>query len=169
MENKRIWEPLTQQIFDAKLNFTVYGRPQQRGSKRAMVIYRNGKPVMANGRVCTYAMDANKNSGQWMAEVRAMAAAAYGGKPLLAGPIILGCKFFFARPKSHYGANGLKASAPRLHLQTPDLAKLIRALEDAITGQVWRDDKQVWCYAGYTGKYWTEAAERVEVTIYAQD
>ena len=165
---KRIWNPVTQTIYDCIVQFTVYGRPQQRGSKNAMVIYRGGKPVMTNGRVATYAMDSNKKSGPWMAEVRAMAAAAFGGKPLLDGPVILGAQFHFARPQSHYGTKGLKRSAPLIHTQTPDVSKLLRSLEDSLTGVVWRDDRQIWCYASYTGKYWTETAERVECCVYSE-
>lgn len=146
------------------ISFTVYGRPQQRGSKQAMVRYAGGKPVVKNGRVATYAMDSNKRSGSWMAEVRSMAAAAYAGE-LLAGPVTLACRFYFARPKSHYGAKGLKASAPLIHTQTPDVDKLLRAVADSLTGVIWRDDRQAWEVAGT--KFWTEHAERLEVEIYA--
>jgi len=41
------------------ISFVVYGRPQQRGSKQSMVRYAGGSPVMRNGRVATFTMDAN--------------------------------------------------------------------------------------------------------------
>lgn len=53
------------------------------------------------------------------------------------------------RPKSHFGtgknAKILKKSAPAaLHCpRTPDGDKILRAILDALTGYVWKDDKQV--------------------------
>lgn len=146
-----------------KISFVVYGRPQQRGSKQSMVRYAGGSPVMRNGRVATFTMDANKKSGSWMAEVRSMAAAAYSGE-LLAGPVTMECRFYFSRPKSHYGAKGVKQSAPEQHTQTPDVDKLLRAVADALTGVVWRDDRQAWAVVGR--KFWTEFADRLEVEIH---
>ncbi len=53
-----------------------------------------------------------------------------------------------------------------MHAQFPDLlAKLLRSLEDALTGVVWQDDKIVFAYGIGTGKYWTEGKERTEVII----
>lgn len=158
---------------DCILSFTVLGRPQQRGSKQAGALYgRDGKPVTKNGRVLTFAKDTNhERSRVWMDQVRQAAGDAYGtGKPLLKCPIKLGVRFYFNRPQSHYGsgknASKLKPSAPSEHCQSPDLAKLIRCLEDALTGVVWVDDKLVYRYTGDTGRYWTEAQERAEVFIY---
>lgn len=166
-QQKRIWNPVTQTIYDCIVQFTVYGRPQPRGSKRSMVRYAAGKPVMANGRVQTYVMDDNKKSGPWMKQVADMARAVCGGRPLIDGPVILECRFFFARPKSHYDSKGrLKASAPKLYTQKPDLTKVVRGLEDALTDVVWRDDKQVW--SQMNSKYWCETAERVECCVYAE-
>lgn len=155
------------------LSFVISGRPQQRGSKNAMARYgRDGKPIMKGGRVLTYAKDSNEaKSSVWMDQVRATATAAWGyGRPLIDRPILLGIRFYFNRPQSHYGtgrnARTLKPSAPKLHAQSPDLAKLIRCLEDALTGVVWLDDKLVCRYAGDTGRYWTDSQERAEVSIY---
>lgn len=152
------------------LTFTVLGRPQQRGSKQANVLYnRQGKPVTKNGRVLTFAKDSNAKSKDWMQEVRSAAHAAHGGRPLIIEPVELTIRFYFARPQSHYGSGKnsgvLKGSAPRVHAQSPDLAKLIRCLEDALTGVVWRDDKQVCRYGTGTGRYWSTSNEMAEVTI----
>lgn len=151
-------------------SFVVLGRPQQRGSKQAQVIYnREGQPVTKNGRVLTFAKDSNAKSKDWMQEVRSAAHAAWGNRPLLIDPIVLTVAFFFARPQSHYGtgknAMKLKASAPIEHAQSPDLAKLIRCLEDALTGVIWRDDRQVCRYGAGTGRYWSDSHERAEVII----
>lgn len=79
------------------LSFVISGRPQQRGSKNAMARYgRDGKPIMVNGRVVTYAKDSNEEKSKvWMDQVRATATAAWGyGRPLIDQPIMLGMRFY---------------------------------------------------------------------------
>lgn len=152
-----------------QVSFTVYGRPQQTGSKSPWVPRRKDGSLVTrpDGRPVIATMDSNKKSKPWMAHVGATAHDVYGGE-LLDGPLRLTAQFFFARPKSHYGtgrnANRLKPSAPIHHAQTPDLAKLVRAIEDAMSGVVYRDDRQI-CQYGETSRQWTEKAERVEITI----
>lgn len=57
--------------------------------------------------------------------------------------------FAMARPKGHYrtgrNAHLLRDGAPPYPAGTPDLSKLCRATEDALTdaGVVWADDAQV--------------------------
>ncbi len=54
--------------------------------------------------------------------------------------------FFFARPKSHFKADGtLNARAPEWHCQRPDSDNLAKAVLDAVTdsGVFWKDDAQV--------------------------
>ena len=50
--------------------------------------------------------------------------------------VSLRCEFVFPRPLSHYGtgknATKLKPSAPRYHVKTPDLDKLVRGVCDSI-------------------------------------
>lgn len=150
--------------------FTVWGRAQQRGSKQARVRYdRNGKPVTKNGRVLTFATDDNHKSKSWMQEVRQAAVDQLGTMDLLKGPIELTARFYFSRPQSHFGTGKnsgvIKASAPIYHAQSPDLAKLLRSLEDALTKVVWFDDKLVCRYGVGTGRYWTNTQERTEVEI----
>lgn len=86
--------------------------------------------------------DDNPNSRGWKNTVGYETRAVYNG-PLLECPIRLTLTFFLARPKHHTGAKGLKASAPRHVTTKPDLLKLARAVEDAITGVVWVDDSQI--------------------------
>jgi crossover junction endodeoxyribonuclease RusA len=51
------------------------------------------------------------------------------------------------RPKGHYGSGKneltVKNSAPKYPDKKPDCTKLLRALEDALTGILWIDDSQV--------------------------
>jgi len=64
---------------------------------------------------------------------------------LLDGPLELVLTFHMPRPKSHYRSGGriLKETSPKWHVHKPDATKLIRAVEDAMTGIVWHDDSQV--------------------------
>jgi Holliday junction resolvase RusA-like endonuclease len=47
------------------------------------------------------------------------------------------------RPRAHFGARGLRPAAPAWPTVRPDVLKLARAVEDALTGLVWRDDSQI--------------------------
>lgn len=152
--------------------FTVLGRAQQRGSKVASLIpKRGGGFITHNGRPVVAARDSNKKSKDWMQEVKSAAISQLGEIKLLTGPIELTAEFYFARPSSHYGsgknANVLKPSAPIVHAQSPDLAKLLRSLEDALTKVVWLDDKQVFRYGNGTQRLWTESHEKTVVRIRA--
>src|SRR5208282_4028440 len=86
-----------------------------------------------------------KNNKQWRHSVACMASVAMNGKPLIEGPIKLDIDFMILRPKGHYGKKGLLASAPRWPITRPDRSKIGRAVEDAMTSIVWRDDAQVVC------------------------
>jgi Holliday junction resolvase RusA-like endonuclease len=162
-------EPTTQ--VDRVLKFTVLGRGQQRGSKIPQAIYRNGKPVTKNGRVVVVARDSNDSKSlTYMQEVRTVAILAMEQQSfkMLTGPIELSVIFWFKRPQSHYGSGGnanvVKSSSPKHHAQSPDCAKLVRCLEDALTGIAWHDDKQVFRYK-LIERRWTTEHERVDVEI----
>jgi Holliday junction resolvase RusA-like endonuclease len=69
------------------------------------------------------------------------------GYPPWVGPVTLRAVFIFPRPKTHFGtgrnAERVKESAPGWKTTAPDLDKLVRALGDALTGVVFRDDAQI--------------------------
>lgn len=160
---------ITQLGFGHSIRFVVNGRPQQRGSKQAVLIpKRGGGFVEKNGRPIVAAKDDNPNSKEWMGQVRDAAHAAYAGE-LLNGPVRLTVAFYFKRPKSHFrtGRNSslLRDDAPRWHAGTPDLDKLIRAIGDSLTGVILHDDKQIAAFGADTCKLWTTEAERAAVTI----
>lgn len=119
----------------SEIRFTVVGRPEPGGSKTAFVI--NGRAVVS---------DANKKVKGWRSQVADAASGAYAG-PLLDGPLEAEFTFFTPRPKSHYrsGKNAalLKDSAPEHPTTRPDALKLARAVEDALTGVLYRDDSQI--------------------------
>ncbi|MBA7632259.1 hypothetical protein ES703_39802 [subsurface metagenome] len=83
-----------------------------------------------------------------MDSVRWFAMKEYGQRTvLLLGPISLKLTFFMGRPKGHFRtgkhAGELRPSAPEHPTSKPDLTKLTRAVEDALTGIIWKDDAQV--------------------------
>jgi crossover junction endodeoxyribonuclease RusA len=83
----------------------------------------------------------------WQGVVAAAAGAA--GVRRTDGPVNLTLRFYFARPKGHFGtgrnAGKLKASAPALPTSQSagDVDKLARAVLDALTGVAFDDDSQV--------------------------
>ena len=82
----------------------------------------------------------------WREAVRTEAAAAMRdtNHPPLAGPVAVVVTFFLPRPKAHYGAKGLKTTAPVTCAKRPDLDKLLRSTLDALTAAgVHGDDSQV--------------------------
>lgn len=91
---------------------------------------------------------AGKYTKGWMDSVKWWALKEYGQRTvLLTCPLILKLTFFRQRPQGHYGtgrnAGILKDSSPEYPTPKPDLTKLTRAVEDALTGIVWEDDSQV--------------------------
>ena len=91
---------------------------------------------------------AGKYSKAWMDSVKWFALKEYGERTvLLICPVKLTLRFFMGRAQGHFRtgrrAGELKESAPAYHTKKPDLTKLTRAVEDALTGIVWKDDSQV--------------------------
>lgn len=130
------------------LTFTVYGHPEPAGSKKAYV---------PKGWTRAVVTDANPNAKAWKQEIATTAQAVFNRQhgptgltehvELLARPFMVDLTFYLARPKGHYGtgrnAGVLKPSAPRYPAVKPDIDKLSRAVLDALTRVLWRDDAQV--------------------------
>jgi Holliday junction resolvase RusA-like endonuclease len=137
------------------IRFTVYGTAQPAGSKRAF--HRPGMrfPVV---------VDANPKAKGWKGSVSWEAARAMDGMPVLAGPLILEAVFYRVRPKGHFTPKGaLRPSAPVCPTGKPDVLKLTRGLEDAMTGIVYRDDSQIVEHRRVRKEYGEPA--RVEVIV----
>jgi Holliday junction resolvase RusA-like endonuclease len=133
------------------IRFVVFGRPQQKGSKRAFVV--KGRAVMA---------DANVKAKPWASQVTAAAREAYQGD-LLRDAVEVDLGFFFARPKSHFGVRQtVLPSAPRHMITAPDCDKLCRCALDALTGVVFKDDSQITLLTARKGY---GEPERLEVTV----
>lgn len=139
----------------AELSFEVFGLPKPAGSKRAFV--RGGRAIVTDD--CAGGRD-------WKQQVAA-AARSELGEPLLDGPLELRVVFWLPRPKGHYGtgrnAEQVKASAPDHPAVKPDVLKLARAVEDALTGVLWRDDAQI--VSERLHKRYTTGSARTVVTV----
>jgi Holliday junction resolvase RusA-like endonuclease len=136
------------------VEFVVVGKAQPAGSKRAFVV--NGHAVVT---------DANKNSKPWQAEVKAAAVEAMPSSDLLEGPLELVVLFYEPRPKGHYNSKGeLNAQGQRnlWPAKKPDVTKLVRGVEDAMTGVVYRDDAQI--VHQFAAKHFGEPA-RAEIRV----
>lgn len=106
----------------------VIGTAVPKGSKRAFVLPGTKRAVM---------VEANKNTKPWMEAIQdaAMRARGHDGTNIQ-GPVALHVEFYLPRPKS----------APKRitrPAKKPDADKLARAVGDALTGILWRDDAQV--------------------------
>lgn len=130
------------------ITFFVQGKPRPGGSKTAMPIYGAGGHAVtrptATGKhrpVLRYVDDA-KGNGEWRKLVASAARAEMQkrGLAMTSDALRVHFMFYFARPKFHAGKRGLLPSAPLHHTVKPDVLKLARATEDALTGIVWRDD-----------------------------
>ena len=99
---------------------------------------------MVRGRL----IDTNQQSlRDWRNLVQFSLQSPEGPPQMLHGPVLVTLGFYLARPKAHFGvgrnAGKLKPSAPEMPIGKPDLDKLVRAVFDALTGMVFRDDSQV--------------------------
>lgn len=130
--------------------FRVDGHPETAGSKRAFVPTdkKTGQPYRdRGGRIIVNVVDDNPDSKAWKTRVALHARQIWGARPPLTAPLFVEFIFFRESPASRYGtgknANVIKRSAPAFPGTRPDVLKLARAVEDAITGVVWVDDSQI--------------------------
>lgn len=144
-----------------KFEFRVFGKPATAGSKKGFYNKKLGRVLMVPD---------NKKQKPWMEAVKQAFLDKYSNKkPIMAGPVDLTIYFWFHRPKNHFrtgkNSGNLKEWAARMiHKPTkPDLSKLVRAVEDALTGLAWRDDAQVTYLRAY--KFYCRLNNKPRVTI----
>jgi Holliday junction resolvase RusA-like endonuclease len=114
------------------LAFTVYGVAEPAGSKDAFVPKGWRRPIVT---------DANKNLKGWMQLVKdgasqALAAQAAADRTLLLGGVRLTVAMYLPRPQS------LPKKQTEM-ITTPDCDKVVRGIQDALTGIAYGDDKQI--------------------------
>lgn len=151
------------------IRFTVYGKPEPAGSKNSFVpLNKTTKEPFRNSRggVVVSTVESNPKSKSWKGAIAAAAAAQMGPMPLLRGALSVEFRFYVPRPMGHYGsgknAGIVKGSAPKWPTVKPDVLKLARAVEDAMTKVAWLDDCQI--VVERLVKAYGEPA-RVEITI----
>lgn len=138
--------------------FTVYGHAAPAGSKKGFYNAKARRVIVT---------DDSKQSRPWKAQVADAAAQATAGQPPLEGPLLLELTFWIPRPKGHYGtgrnSGHVRSSAPAAPTVKPDLLKLARAVEDALSGIVYRDDAQITCEV--LQKAYTTGQARTEIRV----
>lgn len=131
------------------ITITVHGLPAPQGSKRHV-----GGGVM---------VESSKKVKPWRQDVKhaALAITEACDWTILDGPLAVSMVFTFDRPKGHYrtgrNAHLLRDAAPSRPAGMPDLSKIARSTEDALTGVVWKDDARVVEYVRL-GKFYTGTA-----------
>lgn len=122
-------------VIGEPIEFFVPGLPAPQGSKRIVPGggRTGGRPILIESN------DAAKRQWRTTVSIEARRVAlelrARGRVLPLAGPIVLGVRFFLPRPAS---------AARRAYPHTkPDLSKLLRALEDSLTGVLIVDDARI--------------------------
>lgn len=137
-------------LFAPAVTITVHGLPAPQGSKRHV-----GNGVM---------VESSKKVKPWRQDVKHAALTiveAVDDWTVLDGPLAVSMVFTFDRPKGHYrtgrNAHLLRDAAPIRPAGMPDLSKIVRSTEDALTGVVWKDDARVVEYTRL-GKFYAGTA-----------
>jgi Holliday junction resolvase RusA-like endonuclease len=110
------------------MKIIVYGTPGPQGSKR-FVGKADGHGVM---------VESSKKVKPWREDVKTAALEARAGAPPMDGPLVVRMVFTLRKPES---APKRRVTYP---CRTPDLSKLARSTEDALTqAGAWVDDARV--------------------------
>lgn len=130
----------------------VMGTPAPQGSKKYV-----GRGVM---------VESSKKVAPWREAVVTQAQRDGLAGQRLDGPLVASMAFYFPRPKGHFGtgrnADVLKPGAPARPTGAPDLSKLIRSTEDALTqAAVIVDDARIVSFGHDTGKYYCDNAHPI--------
>ena len=90
-------------------------------------------------------VESSKKVKPWRQDVKYAALAAKPSGWDTSVPMELSVVFLFQRPKSHYGKKGLRSTAPAYCTSAllGDIDKLLRSTNDALTGILFDDDRQV--------------------------
>ena len=126
----------------ADIQITVHGQPAPQGSKKFVGHNRAGRGVL---------IESSKKVKPWRSAVVAAAVPLRPAAPL-DGPLVADMVFTMPRPRSHYGTGRNAGQLKERYVsavpdRTPDLSKLVRSTEDALTDAgVWADDARVVAY-----------------------
>jgi Holliday junction resolvase RusA-like endonuclease len=119
-----------------RICFDVIGVPAPGGSKSAFRHRSTGRIVVVDA--------GGKRNKEWRSKVAAAARAAMVGEEMPKPPLLLTVMFRMPRPQSHLNRHGkLRRTSPVLPIVRPDVTKLLRSTEDALTGILWGDDSHI--------------------------
>jgi Holliday junction resolvase RusA-like endonuclease len=135
-----------------RYRITVYGSPAPQGSKKFV-----GTFTGRDGRTHANMVESSKKLRPWRNDVKDAAMLVRNGRAPLDGPLIVRMVFTVPKP----------ASAPKTRriypCRMPDLSKLARSTEDALTdAAIWADDARVIEYQRLAKVYPNEDAEALE-------
>lgn len=133
------------------LRFTVYGPPAAQGSKS---IGRSGTGI-------PYLRESSKMVAPFRRACAAAAVAA--GARLMVGPVFLSIVVHAVRPKSHLLKSGEVSAVAPERPGGHDASKVGRAVEDALAGICYRNDRQVRTL--FVDFHYGPGPERVEITV----
>ncbi|MCA1571238.1 MAG: RusA family crossover junction endodeoxyribonuclease [Chloroflexi bacterium] len=146
------------------VDFLVPGKPRTAGSKTSFVPKRKDGSFVRrpDGRPMVVTHDSSGSDGeQWRSRVMEKAALAVRDEyretdsldelvemiEPVEGPLAVEVVYYLQRPKSHYrtgrNAHLLRDGAPAYPATKPDLGKLSRAVQDSLSGLIYRDDAQI--------------------------
>lgn len=140
--------------------FHVLGAPAPKGSSRAILIGGKARNVPSGSNV-------NRDRlKSWDTAIREAARSVVGdvtAPPFLKTALVFEVEFKLARPSGHWGARGLKPSAPRFPIGKPDGDKLARQAADSLAGIIFDDDCRIvdwlirkrWADPGREGAHFT--------------
>lgn len=123
-----------------RVAFEVFGIAQPKGSGKSfgfLLKDDSGKPVMKNGKplIRTATTHDNPKTKGWQ-QLVAEAAQPCARDGIFTGPIVMVVTFRLPRPQS-------LAKKHVHHTKKPDIDKLIRSTNDALTGLLYTDDAQI--------------------------
>lgn len=148
--------------------FSVIGDQVPHGL-RPVPRYGPGREVIGQALAKGRTPEQGRAMEAWAGRIAVEAGKVYRG-PLLTGPLAVEFRFFRSRPQHHFGtgrnAGKLKPDAARYPIVRPDVLKVARVAEDALTGVVYADDAQI--VEERLLKLYGEPA-RLEVEVYVLD
>ena len=154
LDEERPEDPAEERRLEVPLfEVTVYGAPAPQGSKSAKRNRHSGRIQL---------VETSKYVKPWRDDVvgSCLRARGRGWRPLTV-PLAAEMIFTLTRPKTHFGtgrnAGMVRPSAPLLPAGVPDLSKLARSTEDALTtAGIYRDDALVVEYRRLVKRYHTD-------------
>lgn len=131
------------------IEFSVAGVPLTQGSKSGRIVGKGKNARVVLTELSDMKKASRKSGGlsRWRACIERKADSAIRGDligpvHLMDGPVVLECEFVMPRSPSHFTSKGALCKGAPVVPQK-DLDKLIRAVGDALSKVVYRDDVQV--------------------------